>query len=287
MRSLAPPSSTGFSFSPGGLLLPYHVGALEALVHHQQVTPETPLAGSSAGSIAVAAHACGLDGSQVLQVTATIAEECAAQGGARGRLLGHLRSALNQLIQPEQYQRLVDRPGTVAVAYQEVLPFFRSCHQSVFDDREDLVNAICHSSSFPFFTTPWPCVLDTSRRIPRLVVDGFFAVPRERCGCPDFDLVQAGGASSNVDRTVMISVFPRDKIGMQACAPQDCISPEDKGDGQLQNLLRLATQPATRQDYAAIYEDGWKDAERWCREHANAKQQDDNLVLQDNNGALN
>jgi hypothetical protein len=281
MRLSAP--TTGFSFSPGGLLLPYHVGALEALVHNDQITPQTPLAGSSAGSIAVAAHACGVDGPQVLATTAKIAQACAAQGGARGRLLGPLRAALNEIIQEEEYQRFVDRPGAVAVAYQEVLPFFRSRHQAVFEDRDDLVNAICHSSSFPFFTSNWPCVLDTSQRIPRLVVDGFFAVPRERFGCPDFELVPG---ATQVDRTVMISVFPRDKIQMNACAPQDCISPEDKGDGQLQNLLKLATQSATRQEYAAIYEAGWKDAERWCQEHANSKQHDSNLASQDN-GALN
>jgi hypothetical protein len=50
----------GFSFSPGGLLLPYHLGVMSTLVDSGHVTARTPLAGSSAGAIAVAAFAAGV-----------------------------------------------------------------------------------------------------------------------------------------------------------------------------------------------------------------------------------
>ncbi|CAB9503218.1 Patatin-like phospholipase domain containing [Seminavis robusta] len=288
-------TTTGFSLSPGGLLLPYHMGALEALEHHQQLDlDQTPLAGSSAGSIAVAAMACGIRGPQVLEATSQIADECTQEGGTRGRLLGKLRTTLNELITDEHFQVLQERP--IVIAHQQVLPTWTSRHETSFASRQDLIQAICHSSSFPFFTTNWPCVLDTSRRgrVPRLVVDGFFAVPRERFGCPDFALAHEQQSSSNnnkdttafaaVDRTVFISVFPRDKIGIDAADPEDCISPAYRGVDQMQNLLRLATQSASRQEYAAVYEDGWKDAEQWCQ-----RQQEQTLVQEEDSAttALN
>jgi len=39
----------GFSLSPGGLLLPYHMGVLSTLSDKGYITDKTPLAGSSAG----------------------------------------------------------------------------------------------------------------------------------------------------------------------------------------------------------------------------------------------
>lgn len=247
--------------------MPYHIGALEALTYNGQIQPDTPIAGSSAGSIAVAAHACGVSGPKVLEATIQIAEECEALGGARGRLLPRLRAALEELLDDVEFERLQARPGDVAIAYQEVLPLYRSRHQTTFADKTDLVNAICHSSTFPFFTTNWPVALDTSSRVPRLVMDGFFAVPRERFGCPDFEL-----AGVDVDRTVMISVFPKDTIKLNAASERDCISPPHKGGKQLETLFRIATKSTTtRKEYNDIYEAGWKDAERWCsRDHADA-----------------
>lgn len=50
--SLIPPlSSTGFSFSPGGLLFPYHLGVITSLEHHGRLTDQVHLAGASAGAI--------------------------------------------------------------------------------------------------------------------------------------------------------------------------------------------------------------------------------------------
>ena len=43
----APPSLTGFSFSPGGLLFPYHLGVATSLAYHKRITDETHLAVSA------------------------------------------------------------------------------------------------------------------------------------------------------------------------------------------------------------------------------------------------
>ena len=48
----------GFSFSPGGFLFTYHLGVLEALAEHGYINEETPLAGSSAGALAIRIRPC-------------------------------------------------------------------------------------------------------------------------------------------------------------------------------------------------------------------------------------
>ena len=276
-----PTSTTGFSLSPGGLLLPYHVGALEALEYHGYLSDHTPLAGSSAGSIAAAAQACGIDGPSVLEATIQISDYCDSMGGARGRLLGALRTSLGAMITEEEHRTILERPGKVVIAYQEIFPRYRSIHETKFETRDDLIDAICHSSTFPFFTTHWPAGLaatTTTRSsrsgkrdkfLPRLVMDGYFAVPRDRFGCPDFDLVATNNDDDVVvDRTVMISVLPQTLVGLNACDSDMCISPPvEDSQNQLQQLLRLAKEPSSRQELTQVYENGWHDAERWCREH--------------------
>jgi hypothetical protein len=251
---------TGFSLSPGGLLLPYHMGVLDALKFNGFLNTNTPIAGSSAGSIATAAHACNLDGRLILDATIRISDACKELGGARGRLLPLLRGELNSFIQEEQFAAFQEREGNAVIAYRELFPFNRPIHQTEFKDRHDLINAVCNSSMFPFFSTNFPAAIDTSKQFPRVVVDGFFTVPRNRFGCPDFEL-----ANVRADRTVGISPFPREAFGISAFTAGDFISPTFEDEGQLQNLFRLATQASSAKELTQLFESGWTDAERWCR----------------------
>jgi hypothetical protein len=253
---------TGFSLSPGGLLLPYSLGVLDSLQYNGFLDRKTPIAGSSAGAIATASHACNLDSRLILDATIRMSDRCMELGGARGRLLPLLRAELETFIQDEQFEALQEREGETVIAFQEVLPFNRPIHQTVFKDRNDLTNAVCYSSHFPFFTSNSPAAIDTSGRFPRIVVDGFFTVPRSRFGCPDFEL-----ANVHVDRTVGISAFPKEAFGIDAFASEDFISPtlEDEDGNQVQNLLRLATQASSAKELTQLFESGWADAERWCR----------------------
>jgi len=57
------PATTGYSFSSGGLLFPYHLGAITSLEYHGRITDPIHLAGASAGAIAVASHASARPGS--------------------------------------------------------------------------------------------------------------------------------------------------------------------------------------------------------------------------------
>jgi hypothetical protein len=251
-----------FSLSPGGLLLPYHMGVLDGLKWHGALTEDSPVGGSSAGAIAAASFACQVDSKKVVDATIDISDRTLEMGGARGRLLPLLKEKLDSFIDVERFEASRDRE--FAIAYRELFPFNRAVHQTEFEDRHDLMNAVCHSSTFPFFTSNFPVAIDTTRSgIPRVVVDGFFAVPRERFGCPDFEL-----AGIDVNRTVLVSPFPKEVVGLETSDPQDIIAPTFEGATQVETLFRLATQSSSAKELIALYDAGFGDAEKWCRSQA-------------------
>lgn len=263
-------ASLGISLSPGGLLLPYHLGVLDALEYYNLLDRSTPIAGSSAGAIAVTSKACDLDSRKVVESTIAISDACQAMGRARGRLLPLLRQQLDSTIGDAEFATLQDRPGAVGLAYKEILPRYRPVVQTQFADQMDLVNAVCHSSMFPFFASRWPCAVDTrGRRIPRLVVDGFFTVPRDRFGCPDFAM-----ANVTVDREILVCPFPQERIRLDAVDVSNCISPSTEYDsGQMGRLFRLATEPSSREELVELYDSGFADAERWRYDHLGEESQ--------------
>lgn len=302
-------ATIGFSLSPGGLLYPYHIGGLASLEYHQHLTPHTPIAGSSAGAIAVASHAAQVKPELCLDVTTKISEECRRQGGARGRLLPLLQAELNAILGEHAHQIVNDRPGMTALAYYELFPSFRPRLETHFETRDCLIEAILNSSMFPFFSTnmPFRWSKNTSSRqkngmfasFPRIAMDGYFAVPFGRFGCPDFQMAkQAGGnpssfardvvrmeeeveddlklefaakARDDINRTVTVSVFPHESVLLTASSEHDRISPQydpENPIGQVTELLRLATEPLTEPEVHRLYENGWADAERWVVEEA-------------------
>lgn len=267
---------TGFSVSPGGLLLPYHVGALASLEYNGYLTDASPIAGSSAGSIAVSAFAAGLKPEQVLEATISVCIDCQDQfdGKAQGNLLPFVRKLTDELIQEEQFQRLRAREGITGVCYQELLPRYQSILETEFDTKNDLIQAISNSCMFPFFSTNFPCAIDAtssrSKKFPRLVVDGFFAVPRDRFGCPDFGILNNNDVDDDnavIDRTVTICCFPHEKMRMTASAAEDQISPpvtEPMG-----RLFEIATQATSRKELTYAYDLGWENANVWCQNESN------------------
>jgi len=250
----------GFSLSPGGLLLPYHVGVLGALEYQGFLTPESPIAGSSAGSIATVAHAAGIRPELVLDASIRLSEKCEAIGGARGNLLPLLREETKALIDDDRFEELQNREGLTGVCYRELFPRNVPVLQTEFEDHQDMVKAVCHSCTFPFFSTNLPVAIDTTSPglLPRILVDGFFAVPRERFGCPDFEDM----AGLELDRTVTISAIPHSMIGLNASEVHDQISPSM--DADFAEFIRLATKVSSAKELTHLYELGWKDGEDWC-----------------------
>eukprot|EP00566_Odontella_aurita_P018293 CAMPEP_0113588406 /NCGR_PEP_ID=MMETSP0015_2-20120614/35495_1 /TAXON_ID=2838 /ORGANISM="Odontella" /LENGTH=327 /DNA_ID=CAMNT_0000494271 /DNA_START=50 /DNA_END=1033 /DNA_ORIENTATION=- /assembly_acc=CAM_ASM_000160 len=262
----------GFSLSPGGLLLPYHLGVLSSLQSRGFLEESTPLAGSSAGSIAVSSFCSGVNTEQTLEATIRVSDRCAELGGARGRLLPFLREEMENLLPSDAHEVVNERTGLVGLAHRELFPVNRPVLATNFETRDCLMDAVMDSSTFPFFSTNWPCRLVTRRgeRMPRVVVDGFFSVPRERYGCPDFShaasptsklstisvqgatdtaaeksdtMVEAvdecinfsEGLLSNCgkslpDRVVTVAVFPHETVGLTASESHDSISPPPEED---------------------------------------------------------
>lgn len=196
-------------------------------------------------------------------------------GGARGNLLPLLKNELDRILDDEVHEVLNNREGFVGLAYREILPNNRPILDTKFEDRHHVIDSVCNSATFPFFTSNWPCRIarkeskKESSWLPRVAVDGFFSVDRDRFGCPDFDNMEHERDDYKVDRTVTLSVFPHDVIQLTASEKHDQISPNldpEDSTGQMSNLFRLATQCAEKDDYYKLYEDGWEDAERWLKE---------------------
>lgn len=267
----------GFALSPAGLLLPYHVGVLEALKQEGRLLRNSQIAGSSAGAIAATAYGCGLDSLQVLEATVQVSDECKKLGGARGRILPFLEEAFDAMIGEAEFQHFSmqqEQHQTIGIAYQQIFPYQKSHLQTSFQDRDDLLRAMRRSCMFPFFATNGPCLVergddddDSSSWLPHCYVDGFFSVPRERFGCPLLE---------NVDRTIGICHLPKDFIGVTAFEEEDCIAPSP--DVDLGELIRIAVQPSSRQDLLKTFERGIQDGEKWCQEEAQREEVEDTVV---------
>jgi hypothetical protein len=220
-------------------------------------------------------------------------------GTAIGNLLPLLKVEMERILPEEAHTIINDREGVVALAHRELFPNNRPVLTTSFDTRDDLIEAVCDSSMFPFFSTRLPVRFRWNRkkeRFPRVLVDGFFSVPRERYGCPDFEhlnfdnrveekLREMGGiivgengdASNNneyeetpvIDRTITVACFPHETVGLTASLEHDQISPEPDYDnpiGQMSELFRYATQPYSRKELETLYEKGWAAAEKWSYE---------------------
>lgn len=293
-QSPNPGQSIGFSFSPGGLLLPYHMGVADCLIKEKYIDPsKTVIAGSSAGSIAAMAIGVGIDPIQGLEGTIAISDRCLNDGkSARGNLLPLLEEQMESLVGPDEFEFLMARrqdqngndkkTGTgVALAYREVFPQRKSHFQTKFEDREDLLRSVGYSCMFPFFTTNFPCILDfdpvlknDGKRlpVPRLLMDGYFSLPRPQFGCP---ILEDVFPDSGVERTVAITCIPQEYFGMDEVFPRN--SKEDNnlisindacGDGNplsTADIFRIATQPTSRKELTDLFERGYRDAEDWCR----------------------
>jgi hypothetical protein len=292
-----------FSLSPGGLLLPYHLGVLASLSYHGYVTPDTHLAGSSAGAIAVASHACNVPSHVALDASIRVSSRCNAIFLARGQLMPSLRNELQTLLPKNANVVVNERKGRVGLAHLELFPTARPVLQTqLFETRNCLVDAVCDSSMFPYFTSnkPFRIVKRHGKSIPRVVVDGVFTEPLWRFGCPDIEKCLSADPNANIhiDRCVSVSVFPMelvvpvvghiptnllknktqknktttttsdDKIQHHSHSNK-IISPKLETMnviGQVGRLGFLACTPGSRQDLIKLYEDGWEDAERWARE---------------------
>lgn len=202
----------GFSFSPGGLLFPYSLGAAYALRDAGLLTPATPVGGSSAGAIVATALACEISEEAMQMGLARLVAD--VRGG--DRLIIALRRQL-ELILPEDSPSLA--AGRLTVCYRSVLPWPSAHLVTEWSSKGDLIDTVCASCNWPLFFSKWPLVW--CRR--SLAIDGYFALPRSRFGCPEL----------RAERTVGVCCIPRmgDKVAL---------------DFSSENLIQPSAHPCTQ-----------------------------------------
>jgi hypothetical protein len=109
-----------------------------------------------AGAIAVASHASGMSPEVALDASIRISQLADPFFVARGQLLPSLHNEINTLLSPDAHLRLNSREGMVGLAYREIFPRNRSILKTHFDSQDSLIDAICDSSIFPYFTLNRP-----------------------------------------------------------------------------------------------------------------------------------
>lgn len=241
-----------FAFSPGGLLFPYYIGVAYELKSKGVLKPTSPLGGSSAGAIVAAALACSVGESEVCD-------------GLR-ELLNDFRSgtSLNQALR-KQLARLLDESCVeratkhrLTICYTQIFPWPKRHIVTEWTSKEDLIDTIAASCNWPLFFSRWPLVWCRGG----LAVDGFFAVPRERFGCPplpdDF-------------KTIAVTALPRVKL--QAFEGDALIQPGCRDGTSLPysdaSWFQYAMKPAddaTVEDMIAL---GKQHARRWLEDFNN------------------
>jgi hypothetical protein len=111
----------GVSFSPAGLLTPFHIGVSNELQRLGVVGPDTVLAGASGGSLAATTTALGISSESALDACCYIASRCRDEG-TRLTLRLALDVILDRVLPAEAATMLNTRIASCFVAYTEILP---------------------------------------------------------------------------------------------------------------------------------------------------------------------
>ena len=201
-----------------------------------------------------------------------ISAQCSPAFLAQGRLERSLWQQLDTLFPANAAAVVNERPGLVGLAHYQLYP--TPSHSVLatqqFASRQALMHAVCDSSMFPYFTRNRPFRVVRNGRKPRVTVDGVFTEPLWRFGCPDMQKHDHHQQLTNLKRTVCVSVFPQEVVGLQLASKHknDVIAPPLQAHnivGQATHLALLMCTPGRRRDLTKLYENGWQDAERWVR----------------------
>ena len=256
----------GVSFSPAGLLTPYHLGVASRLKELGWITSSTALAGASGGALAAVISALEVPSSESLDSCCKIAERCRDQGTYRTLSLA-LRDELELRISPSAADELNSRQAPTRIGYTEISPaFFTPRFVDQFANREDLLAVVTASCCIPFYFSG---SLATAVR-GGLGLDGFFAVPRHRFGCPE---------TFASELEILVTPFNPAVVGLEPrtvlaeTARVSIISPAllkaDAWPYSSAQLLKLALSPPADSDaeiaavYKALFQAGEASAELW------------------------
>ena len=266
----------GVSFSPAGLLTPFHLGVAQTLKDAGVIDQQTVLSGASGGALASVLTALDTPKLESLEACKNIAVKCRDLGTFK-TLRQSLDEELDIIITAEAVDKINDRPGKVAIAYLDVLPRIKSNLVSAFEDAEHLKQTLRASCCIPIYFSGFPAVRVNQKRSTSYAVDGFFAVNRSRFGCPatgakieiivcPFDPLTVG-LKPTCKNTITKIIAPnnvnwsntKDMLAL-ALAP-----PTGRSLGQVNNSRSLATDSEIYDVYNGLYESGEACANEFLR----------------------
>lgn len=170
----------GISFSPAGLLTPFHIGASSELKRLGLVKPETVLAGSSGGALAAVVTGVDIDADSALDACCYIASRCRDEG-TRSTLRYALDEILEKVLPPDSHEILNSRIASCFVAYTEIVPRIIPHFVNEFSNKNDLIETLRASCNIPFYFNGNNPLVEVRGAG---AVDGFFTVNLARFGCP-------------------------------------------------------------------------------------------------------
>lgn len=230
------PKTFGVSFSPAGLLSPFHFGVSSRLRTLSYITDTTILAGASGGALAAVTTALDIEMNALVKGCGFISKKCKAMG-TRLTLRLSLDEVMEDILPPNAADLIRDRTGPLFVAYTEIFPQLSSRYVSDFTNKDDMMQVLRASCNIPFYfngNAPFVMVRQTA------AIDGFFASPRSRFGSP----------TTNADAEVIICPFDTSIVGLQH---SNVISPALLSNKLWQlttsELLTLALAPPTSSIY--------------------------------------
>lgn len=153
------------SFSGSGFLLPFHLGAAQALIHANRLHPTTTshLCGTSGGGIVACALALGLPIPTLRAWTTDMTAACRASG-TTWRLHAHLEHYLHAKLAPPLRQHFDARSGTGNGSGLHRLtltttrlwppPAPTLCWKRQFDGPEEVLTTLLTSAFLPLYSAP-------------------------------------------------------------------------------------------------------------------------------------
>lgn len=174
-------SRLGVSFSPAGLLTPFHIGAAEQLRLFNVLNASTALAGSSGGALVAALAGLNISPQTAMLCSEYIAQRC-RDDGPRNALRNALDEMLEKSLPVNAHELLNCREAPCSFAYAEICPpSLKSQLICQFKDRSDLLDVLRASCNIPFYFNGNNAFVNVRGG---LGMDGIFAASVHRFGCP-------------------------------------------------------------------------------------------------------
>ena len=248
----------GVGFSAGGLLFPYYVGVVDALVESRMLDDTTRLAGASAGSLIAAAVAAKVPTNVLLDALKVFSDDV-RKHGARGRLKEALDKTLLAVLPGNAYELANKRGLFVAVSRFTGTRVVGDLH-SQWESNDDLCQCLLASCHIPLYFDgvkvgtryrgEWVCDGGVTNFLP--VPPGVQHVVRVCC-FPAYSAAAALGAPGLID----IAPDSPDASGAAVDAPYSAA-----------RMLQWALTPADDATMDALRQRGAVDTLRWVERHS-------------------